>query len=354
MAGGDAGPAGATTHRGLDYSFGKWAPPADRPFELAPGIHWLRMPMPGALDHINLWMLDDEDDAGPGTAIVDTGMNLPAGRALWDALLPGRRITRIIGTHMHPDHVGLAGWLSRRTGARLHMSRGEYLLGRTLQLDARPSPPDEALAYVLAAGWPEAAVTAFRGRPWNRYAAGTTPLPGSYHRLEHDDVLRIGGRRWRVMVGRGHSPEHVCLVDEEAKLMISGDQVLPRITPNVSVSVTEPDGDPLGEWQDSLERFMALSSDMFVLPSHGFPFHGLHERLAQIIGGHRERLDRLVDFCCTPRTVHDCLSLLFGARATEETLMLATGEAFAHLRRLQRQGLLVAQRHGTALRFQPA
>lgn len=308
--------------------------------------------MPGSLDHINLWLLDDEDDAGPGTAIVDTGLNLPASRAVWDALLPHRRVTRIICTHMHPDHVGLAGWLSHRTGARLHMSRSEYLLGRTLQLDARPSPPEEALAHVLAAGWPEASVRTFRGGSWNYYASNTTPLPGSYHRLQEGEELRIGGRRWRMAIGQGHSPEHVCLVDVEGGVMISGDQVLPRITPNVSVQITEPHADPLGEWLDSLERFLKLPAGMLVLPAHGQPFHGLHERLTRVIDGHRERLASLAEFCSTPRTVHDCLPRLFGARVTEANLFLATGEAFAHLRRLQRDGVVVSERHGTALRFQ--
>jgi len=348
------GPQGAVSRRGLDHPFGRWAPPADRPFEVAPGIQWVRMPMPGSLDHINLWLLDDADEAGPGTAIVDTGMNVPMCRAVWEALLPGRRITRIICTHLHPDHIGLAGWLSHRSGARVHMSRDEYLLARVLQLRPLESPPDEALAYVTAAGWPEDWIAAFRNTRWNYFATNTTPLPGSYHRLEEGDELHIGARRWRVTIGSGHSPEHVCLVDHEGGVMISGDQVLPRITPNVSVNVMEPRGDPLGNWLDSLRAFLSLPADVLVLPAHGYPFHGLHERLRQIIAGHEERLALLQDFCRTPRTVHDCLPRLFGARLNDSNRFMATGEAFAHLRRLQRQALVVAERRGAALHFHTA
>jgi len=339
------------THRGLDYPLGQWAPPADRPHEVAPGVRWLRMPLPFSLDHINLWLLDDRDENGPGTAIVDTGLNAPVCRDVWQAILPGLHITRVIVTHFHPDHVGLAGWLCEKTGAPLDMARTEYLYARNLQLDARETPPAEAIALALDAGWPAAAIAKLQAQKWRMFASATAPLPGRYHRLCDGDQLSIGGRNWRIVVGRGHAPEHVCLVDEAGQVMIAGDQVLPRISSNVSLPLMEPMADPLGDWLDSIEQFRALPEDLLVLPSHGHPFHGLHERLAQLAQGHAERLDALRTFCATPKTAYECFPVLFSRAVDDSMISLATGEALAHLRRLEVQGLMRRERYGTALWF---
>ncbi|MGZ8313311.1 MAG: MBL fold metallo-hydrolase [Allosphingosinicella sp.] len=324
--------------------------------ELADGVGWTRSPVPGSLNHINLWLLDDGDPGSPaipgegspatgGAAIVDTGLNFPAAQEAWENVfagaLAGRPVTRVLVTHFHPDHLGLAGWLTQRFGVRLWMSRGEYLFARMLTADIRDAPPPEAGAYFRAAGWSEERIAEEAAKGWGRFASAVSPVPVSHVRLRHDDRIRIGAREWRVVVGSGHSPEHACLVDDAGKLMIAGDQVLPRITSNVSLTLTEPEGDPLGEWLDSIARLRTLPDDLLVLPAHGEPFTGLHARLDALAAGHLDRLDALHEFIAEPRRAVDCFPTLFGRKIDDKVLGLATGEAMAHLRRLEVEGRAV-------------
>jgi glyoxylase-like metal-dependent hydrolase (beta-lactamase superfamily II) len=325
-------------HRGLTYPFGRSAPDEGALAEVAEGVGWSRLPVPGSLGHINVWLLDD----GAELVVADTGLAIGAARAAWAALLEGplagRELTRIVVTHFHPDHIGLAGWLAARNGARLWMTRGEWTLARMLAADVRDAPPDEALAFWRAAGWEAPRIAAEAEKGWGRFAAMVSPIPASYGRLRDGDTVRIGARDWRVVVGSGHSPEHACLVDFEGRLMIAGDQVLPRITSNVSLSLSEPEADPLGEWLDSIARLKRLPDDLTVLPAHGLPFTGLHARLDALDAGHRGRLDALHAHLAEPRRAVDCFAVLFGRRIDDGILGMATGEALAHLRRLEVEG----------------
>jgi glyoxylase-like metal-dependent hydrolase (beta-lactamase superfamily II) len=323
--------------------------------------------VPGSLNHINLWILDDpgfpasagtgEPEAG-GVAIVDTGLNIPAAREAWDALfagpLAGRPVTRIICTHFHPDHLGLAGWLTERFGVRLWMTRGEWLFGRMLTADIRDAPPPEAKAYQRAAGWSEARIAEEAAKGWGRFAAMVSPMPLGIVRMQEGDEIGLGARRWRVVIGSGHSPEHACLLDEAGKLLIAGDQVLPRITSNVSLSLSEPEADPLGEWLASIAKLRQLPDDLLVLPSHGEPFYGLHARLDALDGGHRGRLDALHVHLAEPRRALDCFTILFGRQIDDGSLGLATGEAMAHLRRLEVEGRAVREARDGVLWFRAA
>ncbi len=321
---------------------------------LADGVGWTRSPVPGSLNHINLWLLEDEG----GVAIVDTGLNIPAAREAWEAVfagpLAGREVTRIICTHFHPDHLGLAGWLAERFGVRLWMTRGEWLFGRMLTTDVRDTPPDEAFAYWRAAGWSEERIAQEAAKGWGRFAAMVSPIPVAMVRLQDGDTLRIGARTWRVVTGSGHSPEHACLVDDEAKLMIAGDQVLPRITSNVSLSLSEPEGDPLGDWLASIAKLKELPDDLLVLPSHGEPFTGLHARLDALADGHLGRLDALHAHLAEPRRAVDCFSILFGRKIDDRVYGLATGEAMAHLRRLEVEGRAVRKERDGVFYFSQA
>ena len=347
-----------TTHRGLTYPLGRHVPETGDLIEIAPGIGWARLPVPGSLKHINVWALDDgEPGSEPGTgnvALVDTGLNIPPAREAWEALfagpLAGRTVTRIIVTHFHPDHVGLAGWLCERFGVMLWMTRGEWLFARTLTLDVRDTPPPEAPAYLRAAGWSEERVAAEAAKGWGRFAAAVSPVPVSMVRMRDGDRIRIGARDWRVVVGSGHCPEHACLVDPGSGpgagtrgVMIAGDQVLPRITSNVSLSLSEPQADPLGEWLASIDRLGELPEHLLVLPAHGEPFTGLHARLDALAKGHLGRLDALHEHLREPRRAVDCFSILFGRAIDDSVYGLATGEAMAHLRRLEVEGRAVRE-----------
>lgn len=326
------------SHKGLTYPLGRRGPEPGELIEIAPGIGWARLPVPGSLKHINVWALDD----GDGVALVDTGLDITASREAWDALfagpLAGRTVTRVIVTHFHPDHIGLAGWLTERFDAALWMTREEWLFARMLTSDIRDTPPAEAVAYWRAAGWSEERIEAEQAKGWGRFASVVSRVPVSFVRVQDGDVLKIDGRGWRVVIGSGHCPEHACLVCEEAGVMIAGDQVLPRITSNVSLSLSEPMGDPLGDWLASIEKLRALSGDLLVLPSHGEPFTGLHARLDSLRDGHLGRLDALKEHLSEPRRAVDCFPILFGRAIDDSILGLATGEAMAHLRRLEVEG----------------
>ncbi len=310
--------------------------------EVAPGVLWLRMPLPFALNHINLWALDD----GDGWAIVDTGTKTPEVLAAWQSLLApdgalrGRPVTRVIATHMHPDHMGMAGWLTRKFNVRLWMTREEYLMCRTLTADTGREAPDDAIRFFQRCGWSEEALDVYRAR-FGGFGKFIHALPDSLRRMLDGECLRIGNDDWRVVVGRGHSPEHACLVCDERQLMISGDQVLPRISSNVSVHPTEPDADPLGDWLASIAHLRGtLREDLLVLPAHGEPFVGVHARLDRLAQGHANGLNRLRQRLKQPLRAIDCFGALFARSIDQqsEVLGLATGESLAHLNYLMLRG----------------
>jgi glyoxylase-like metal-dependent hydrolase (beta-lactamase superfamily II) len=331
------------SHKGLTYPLGRTGPGPGEMIAIADGVGWTRSPVPGSLNHINLWIIED----GEGVALVDSGLDIPPAREAWEALfagpLAGRTVTRVICTHFHPDHLGLAGWLTERFGVRLWMTRGEWLFARMLTTDVRKDPPAEAIAYWRAAGWSEERIADEAEKGWGRFASVVSPVPVAMVRLQDGDLLPIGARTWRIVVGSGHSPEHACLVDDESGLMIAGDQVLPRITSNVSLSLSEPEADPLGEWLDSIAKLKQLPDDLLVLPSHGEPFTGLHARLDALAAGHHGRLDALHAHLAQPRRALDCFSILFGRKIEDNSLGLATGEAMAHLRWLEVAGRAVRE-----------
>lgn len=329
-----------TSHKGLTYPFGGAEPGRGEIMPVAPGIGWVRLAMWGPLKHVNCWLLED----GDGHALVDTGFNRDDSRAEWKQLAGGPlakgRVTQVIGTHMHPDHIGLAGWMCRFHDAPLLMTRGEYLTAQYLVADAQDSVPDEISVFRVGCGWSPEQVEHAARRGWAGFRQIVTPLPRSYTRIKDGDLLPIGGRTWRVIVGSGHSPEHACLLDAANGIFVSGDQVLPRISPNVSLGIMEPEADPLGEWFDSIAKLKTeVPADVLVLPGHGDPFTGLHARLDAMDREHRERLDDLERLLVeAPRRVTDCFSRLFRRAIGDDMLGMATGEALAHLRRLEVEG----------------
>ena len=317
-------------------------PPPGEARDVAPGIVWLRMPLPFALDHINLWALRD----GDGWAAIDSGVQSGDTAAAWrrlfarDGALGQGGLTRLFATHMHPDHVGMAGWLTRKFGCRLWMTRLEYLTCRVLLADTGREAPPDGVNFYRAAGWDEDALENYRAR-FGGFGKLMHALPDSYRRLHEGESLRIGGHAWRVVVGKGHSPEHACLHSAELKLLVSGDQVLPRISSNVSVFPTEPDADPLGDWLASLDKLRReVPDDVLVLPSHNEPFRGLHARLDYLARSQQQALDRLRRTLAKPKRAVDVFGELFGRPigAEPNLLGMATGESIAHLNHLLRRG----------------
>ncbi len=333
----------AAGREALSYPF-EATPHRGQALEVAPGVRWLRMrlPMP-ALNHINVWALED----GPGWTLVDTGMDMEDTVADWQSAFSGalgaRPVVRVICTHMHPDHIGMAGWLTRQHDCRLWTTRLEYVICRMLVADTGREAPVDAVRFYHAAGWDDAALEHYRAR-FGGFGKAVYALPDSYRRVVDGEELEIGGRAWRAVVGRGHSPEHLCLHCPELRVLISGDQVLPRITSNVSVFPTEPDADPLSEWLASLASIRErVSDDVLVLPSHNEPFRGLHARLDALIAGHEERLASLAAELTTAKRAVDVFGLLFRRRVGVEMLSMATGESVAHLNCLMVRGLIVRE-----------
>jgi glyoxylase-like metal-dependent hydrolase (beta-lactamase superfamily II) len=312
--------------------------------EVAKDVFWLRMPMPGRLDHINCWLLRDYD----GWTIVDTGLNREDIKQWWQVVfdhhLEGKPVTRVISTHMHGDHTGLAGWLVQRWGVELWMSRTDFVMCKLMAADGPSDMPEDALRFYHRAGFSESRLNDYKSR-FGQFGASISPLPAGFHRVEDGDYIDIGGREWRVVVGRGHSPEHVCLYCPELKVIICGDQILPRITPNVSVNPSEPRANPLKEWLESCAHLRdLLPSNLLVLPAHQDLYKGIHERLTELIKYHENALSQLYDMCSEPRRAVDVFPAIFKNQITEWTFFMATGESIAHINcALDRRMLILAE-----------
>jgi glyoxylase-like metal-dependent hydrolase (beta-lactamase superfamily II) len=323
----------------LAYPFAARPEPATMT-EVAPGVFWLRMPLPFALNHINLWALEDEG----GWTLVDTGLGDEVTRGLWAQLfapatgpLSGKPVRRLICTHFHPDHAGLAGWLTERFGIELWMTRAEWLFARMLRSDTDATMVDDQVEFYRRAGAPAEYLDGVR-RAGPTYARRVAPIPRAYRRLRGGDEVAIGGRVWRVVIGLGHAPEHACLWCAGEKLLIAGDMVLPRISPNVGVWPNEPEANPLAEFLDSLQGIRALPDEALVLPSHNEPFRGLHERIDELGRHHEERLDKLVSLIDAPKTAMEIARGLFTRPLDQHQTGFAIGETLSHLHMLRARG----------------
>lgn len=327
----------------LVYPFER-GPGTGESVDVAPGIKWLRLPMGGPLGFINVWAIAE----GDGWAVADTGLGgagtMQAWRAAFEGPLAERPVTRVFVTHMHPDHIGMAGWLTRKFGCRLWITRLEFVTCRSLAADTGREAPEDGLTFYRAAGWDGEALEAYRAR-FGGFGKALHALPDSYRRIRDGEEVRIGAHDWRVVVGSGHSPEHGCLYCPELKLMISGDQVLPKISSNVSVYPTEPDADPLTDWLTSLAGIKSrVPDDVLVLPAHNEPFYGLHARIEHLIGGHERGLARLRQLIVEPKRAVDVFHVLFRRPIDSNLLGMATGESLAHLNCLIARGQAVRAR----------
>jgi glyoxylase-like metal-dependent hydrolase (beta-lactamase superfamily II) len=374
----------------LDYPFGDALPLAGGTLDVAPGVKWIRMGLPFALDHINLWLLRDELDGPQGTVqgwtVVDCCVSRDESKAQWEQIfsdeLEGLPVLRVIVTHMHPDHIGLAHWLCERWKAPLWISATDY---NTASLSIRGSTGfggANSADFFASHGMTNAGyLEQIRGR--SNYYPGLVPaVPASFHRMMDGQVIAIGGRDWTCISGYGHAPEHIALscadislaptvpaapaprggaaglgaARRPAGLLISGDMVLPRISTNISVYDVEPESNPLTLFLQSIDKFKALHPDTLVLPSHGKPFRGLHTRIDQLQAHHRDRLAEVMDACAaSPCSGADILPVMFRRTLDLHQTTFAMGEAVAHLHALWFDGKLRRLRGGDGIyRFQPA
>jgi glyoxylase-like metal-dependent hydrolase (beta-lactamase superfamily II) len=308
--------------------------------EVAPGILWMRLPLPMKLDHVNIYALDE----GDSWTVIDTGFDSKKGRAVWAELmagpLQGKPISRVVVTHHHPDHIGMAGWLQSDHGAELITTRTSWLMGRMLQLDDQPVSSPETIAFYVTAGMDPALLEKRRTeRPFN-FADIVAPLPVGYTRIKQDDTIEMGGRTWDIHMGNGHAPEHATFWSRDDNLVIAGDQILSSISPNIGVYPTEPMADPIGEWLEACERLSLLArEDHLVLGGHKLPFTGLPFRMTQLIENHHGALKRLLEYIDTPKSAGECFSPLFKRAIGEGEYGLALVESFAHLSHLYQEGL---------------
>jgi glyoxylase-like metal-dependent hydrolase (beta-lactamase superfamily II) len=319
------------------------------PGDASPGLAWVRMPLPFALDHINLWVLDDTVDGREGWSLVDCGAGTDATRSAWEQLFAGplaaRSLLRVFATHCHPDHVGLSGWLCDRAdagpgGAPFWTSAAEFAFARMMAAALPGVDGPSAVPHFARHGLVDAALRQQLASRVNYYPSLVPAVPAAFTRLRDGDEVRIGGRAWRVITGFGHSPEHVSLYCDNLRILISGDMVLPRISTNVSVFAVEPEGNPLKLYLDSLGKFADLPDDTLVLPSHGKPFRGLHVRIAQLRAHHTERLAEVATACVQQQSAVDIVPLMFRRKLDAHQLSFAIGEALAHLHYLWYAGRL--------------
>ena len=309
--------------------------------EVVPGLHWLRLPLPFVLNHVNVWLLEDQ---GRWT-IVDTGADRPETRAIWDTALAGRSVDRLIGTHGHPDHIGLAGWLVEKLNIPLSMTLGEWLAPQVWREEGLKPMRAEVEAFWRSAGVAEAALSDMKSAranaPFRNY-----PLPPNFERLRDGEPIRFGGRAWQVLVNGGHADEHASFYCSAEKILIAGDQVLSKISPVVGVFASQPKADPLADYLASLKRLATLPADTLVLPSHGLPFFGLHTRLQELEAHHHTRLDQLVGHMTAPMTAVALASRLFVKATADGHNVLATAETLAHAHRLVGEGRARQHRDG--------
>lgn len=337
----------------LHYPLGDTLPAPGTTIEVAPGVRWLRMGLPFALDHINLWLLRDRQDGIEGWTIVDCGIANDATRAAWERIfeheLQGLPVLRVIVTHMHPDHIGLAHWLTERWSTpqrecRLWISGTDWNAGRMASQSTTGFGGDNAARFFARHGLTDPASLAKVRARSNYYASLVPQVPGRFRRLMDGMALTVDARAWHCIAGYGHAPEHIALHCPELDLLVSGDMVLPRISTNVSVIDIEPEADPLPLYLKSIAALRALPASTLVLPSHGKPFTGLHERIAQLEAHHDERFVEVLAACSVgPQSAADLLTVLFKRPLDLHQTTFAMGESIAHLHALQSAGRLAPE-----------
>ncbi|HSH89443.1 MAG TPA: MBL fold metallo-hydrolase [Ramlibacter sp.] len=337
----------------LDYPFGDAMPGTGETMVVAsgegrgltPAVKWIRMALPFQLNHINLWLLRDSIDGRDGWTAVDCCISRDESKAQWEQIfetqLEGLPILRVIVTHMHPDHIGLASWLCERWNAPLWISATDFNAARLASQSTTGFGGEQTANFFASHGLTDPDSFEKVKARTNYYKGMVPDVPRTFRRMQDGDTFAIGGRDWRCISGFGHAPEHIALYCADLKVLISGDMMLPRISTNVSVYDVEPESNPLKSFLESIDKFAALPADTLTLPSHGKPFRGLHERIKQLHDHHRDRLAEVVEACGrSPRSGADILPVMFKRPLDLHQTTFAMGESVAHLHALWFEGKL--------------
>jgi glyoxylase-like metal-dependent hydrolase (beta-lactamase superfamily II) len=311
--------------------------------EIAPGILWFRLALPFLLDHVNIYLIEDQQ----GWTLIDTGLGDLATERAWEQLLAGplnaHPITRIIVTHFHPDHVGSAGWLLKRFDVPLCMSATEYLTSLNMHLDPGALEAEHYRKFYRNHGLDPATTenVVTKGHEYLRIVSG---LPKTFRRLVAGDLLSIGGRQFEVLTGGGHAPEQIMLLARADKIFFAADQVLAKITPNVSVAAVDPEGDPLAIYLRSLRALKeTIEEDVLVLPGHQLPFRGLGARASQLERHHLLRCEAIAGACrAAPRSAAELIPAIFERALDAHQMGFAFSEVLAHVNYMLRRGELRA------------
>lgn len=321
----------------MKYLFDKQVEPGQL-IEIVDGVLWLTMPLPFELDHINLYLIRAEN----GWVVVDTGLGTSKTKALWETIfaqLDGP-ICGVIVTHLHPDHIGLAGWIADNYNVPFYMSQTEYFTARAFGAGRNGATNERDIEYYKRAGLDSTLIEQLTSGGNKGYSSVVSPVPISYTRLKHDMQLTFGGDTWKVIIGRGHSPEHVCLFNKEKNVLISGDHILPIITPNIGAYSTEPEASTLEDYLTTLPQFKLLPENTIVLPAHKLPFVGLHQRVDELICHHQEHLSALGEACNKPKTLVSLLPVMFKRELSSRNMVFAVAECMSHLNYLVAKGRL--------------
>jgi len=330
------------THPPSKLTFPIPVPPAPGTVtDIAPGIRWLRLPLPYRLDHVNIYLIQNEG----GWTALDSGLGTDECKQAWQAALAGplkgQSLKSLIVSHFHPDHVGLAGWLCEQYGIDLTMPRPEYLHSLLLQFAPADYGEDVFRPFYKRHGLSAEATEIVLSRG-HEYLKRTTGVPASYHRIKHGDTLAVGERDFQVLTGGGHALEQAMLYRPAEKLFLAADQVIARISPSVSVHPIEPTLDALGIYLSSLKAIKAsVKPDVLVLPGHGLPFHGLHDRVDELIDHHAARCGDITNGCKdAPLSVAELVPVLFTRPLDAHQTGFAFGEVLAHVNHMLGRGEL--------------
>jgi glyoxylase-like metal-dependent hydrolase (beta-lactamase superfamily II) len=330
----------------LIYPMGDHLPPGGSKTEVAPNIFWVRMPLPFALDHINLYLVREQLDGQEGWTLIDCGVATDEIRAHWETIftnhLDGLPILRVICTHMHPDHIGLSAWITNRFDCSFWMTMGEYALGRVLSSEQPANDTSNTVDHYRRHGVTDLAALQQLHERGSKYFRSLVPgMPTRFRRMREDETVHMAGADWQIIIGTGHSPEHAALYCAERQLLLSGDMVLPRISTNVSVFELEQEANPLEWFLRSIAKYYNCDADTLVLPSHGKPFKNLHVRIKQLEDHHRDRLAEVIQACTTKECcAMDIVPIMFKRPLDLHQTTFAMGEALAHLHALWFRGEL--------------